>query len=646
MKHLLLCLAVSVLAYTAPLYAENLFYEFGPKTDTVILFTASVSADNQDNSATMQLKDFAQELQKRPPDIRIIIVITQHDSTDLPPDIPVRRLHGTQDLIKSLASYPNPIAVLITAGTHTSAKIIAGTNGNVAPSWLLQSVYNGLRHTGIPINFDPNTLLLHKLGWLEDDPALPLYNQADIPSIKIETAADISDFLCLFPSYLMDSRTIEQDKHYFAFLFRGALVITGEKTIVLIIIGAILTILCWLIMLSFVFGRKNEQHRHDLRILWWIPLYFFIVNALGFVIGSKITELVFALRFLSSTEMIFYPITALAVKYGIALFFMLIVVSLNIRIPLPRNRFIYGFLANTVCACNIFIFSTIDLSFAVFFLIMYLISLAAYQFKNTIIQTMFLIFLYSPLLPFLLHIMNNSEAVFPFIFALNTQPAILFIPFDLLLIRLLLSVEKQYGIKQWRLKAQAAISTAVLVTLLLWFFLMPDKTTDIHNNFVLMQKITQGQTAILKNYNGTQENAALQYRQHADGMSASQVEDSLIVGGTLDNYFERSIGTVSVRSSLKPEAIHVTIESQDGSALFEADQLFEKNSKGDKASFVSLPRPEMPFAIRFSGEKDAVLRITVQFWTRENPCGIIFEGEGNAPSFLLEIKKTLTIQAR
>ncbi|MGP1594065.1 MAG: hypothetical protein ACTTH8_02320 [Treponema sp.] len=645
MKNVLYCLLVSVLLCAAPVYAENLFYEFGPNADTVLLFTASVSSDNQANTATIQLKDFAQKLARNPPHIRIIIAITTHDKTDLPADIPVRRMHGTQELIKKLAAYPNPIAVLLAPGTHTAAKIIAGTRGSVTPSWLLQSVYTGLRHTGISIDFDTHALLLHRLGWLEDDPALRWYNQAHIPSIKIETTADISDFLNAFPQYLAELRTIEQDTHYFAALFRGALVITGERNIVLSITGAIFVILFWLILLSFVFGRKNEQHRHDVCILCWVPLCFFCINAVSFFIGSKIAEMIFSMRFLSASEMIVYPITALAVKYGIAVCFMLLAVSGNTLLPLPKNRFVYGFLANSVCACNIFLFSTIDFSFAIFFLLMYIISLIAYQFKNIIMQILCLILLYSPLLPFVVHFINNSEVLFPFVFTLNMQPAMLFLPFELLLIRLFLSIEKKYGLKQ-HIKLQAALSAVLLAPMILWCFFMPDKTMDRHTGFVLMQKVSQGKEYIVKNYGGTQEHTAVPYRRHSNGISAAQAEDSLTVDCSVNNYFQRSIGTVSLHSHLKPDAVHITIESENGSALFEANQPFEKNSKGDKASFVSLPHPEMPYSIRFSGEKDTVLHITVQFWTSENPCGIIVDGESSTPPFLLEIKKTFTVKAQ
>ena len=38
------------------LIAENIFYEFGPKTDKVIVFTASVGSDNQATAITLQLQ--------------------------------------------------------------------------------------------------------------------------------------------------------------------------------------------------------------------------------------------------------------------------------------------------------------------------------------------------------------------------------------------------------------------------------------------------------------------------------------------------------------------------------------------------------------------------------------------------------------
>ena len=44
------------------LIAENIFYEFGPKTDKVIVFTASAGSDNQATAITLQLQKYAQKL--------------------------------------------------------------------------------------------------------------------------------------------------------------------------------------------------------------------------------------------------------------------------------------------------------------------------------------------------------------------------------------------------------------------------------------------------------------------------------------------------------------------------------------------------------------------------------------------------------
>ena len=125
----------------------------------------------------------------------------------------------------------------------------------------------------------------------------------------------------------------------------------------------------------------------------------------------------------------------------------------------------------------------------------------------------------------------------------------------------------------------------------------------------------------------------------------------------MDNYFERSIGTITVDSPLKIEAFSVTVHAQNGVAVFESDTAFEQSSSGDTATFMSFPRPVFPGIIRFAGKKDAILTVSVVLWSKENPFNIkLAESTSNAYQtapddaheeypFLLKVEKTLHITA-
>ena len=120
------------------LIAENLLYEFGPKTDNVIVFTASVGSDNQATAVTLQLQKYAQKLSADAPDIHIIVAITKNDISELPADIPVKRYEGTQALIKTLSVYPNAAVCIVAPDTFNNARIITGTSKGTTPAWFLQ----------------------------------------------------------------------------------------------------------------------------------------------------------------------------------------------------------------------------------------------------------------------------------------------------------------------------------------------------------------------------------------------------------------------------------------------------------------------------------------------------------------------------
>ena len=649
------------------LCGENIIYEFGPKTDQLIVFTASVSDDNQATTASLQLSEFAQKLSARAPDVHIMVAITKNDISELPDSIAVKRYEGSKSLIKTLSAYPNAAVCLISSGEQERARIITGTSQGTAPSWLLKSVYASLQHANIRPDFYTPAVVFHRIGWIPDDPLLRLYNEAHIPAIKIKTNADLSGFFSTVAPAVIQNISNEWDTHFFVWQIHQKLLIINEQHIITLLIIASIFFLSWLIVFSFLFGRKREQHRRDLFILWWMPCYFFLVNWSGFLLGSKITELLFHLRFSALTDMNAFPITALAIKYTFALFFMFAFTAFNRFIPLPANRFIYGFMGHAVCLLNIFIFSFINLSFSIIFILIYLISLIAYQFKNIILQIIFIICLFLPLMPFITHIVMYRHFMFPIIFFTNIAAACIFIPFDLFLIRLGLSIDKKRKNSRPLLTVplQCKLTGALLLSLILWLLIMPIRKIQAQTPFILVHSIKNDQHSVIKisNESPIEEPITQYYCSNQD--IAEDASRFLTIQTSLENYFERSIGSITVSSAVKVEAYAITIHAQNGVAIFEADVSFEQNASGDTATFISTPRPSVPFVIHFSGRKDAALTISVVVWSKENPFGIRLtspqhnDGTSNEyirqqasanieslssdtePPFLLKIEKTI-----
>jgi len=662
---ILFFLLLFVLAPLQPLFGENTVYEFGPKTDTVIVFTAAADSESQSTTATLQLHEFAQKLAVTPPAVHIMVVLTQNDITDLPAEVPVKRYQGTKELIKKLSSYSNAAVCCIGTGSRERARIITGTSYGTSPAWLLRPAYSCLQQEHIPIDFYTNAVVFHRLGWLPDDPLLRLYNEAHIPVIKIETNADLSTFFNSFAAAAIQNISNAWDTHYFVWQVNSKLIIADEQHIIVILIVSSIIFLSWLIIFSFLFGRQQEQHIRDLLVLWWMPIYFFLVNWGCLFLGAKITEFLFYVRFSSYTEMNAFPLTALAVKYVFALFFMFAFTAFNKVIPLPANRFLYGFMGHAVCLLNIFVFSFINLSFSVIFMAIYLISLSAYHFKNIAIQIIFLVCLFVPLLPFMQHIILYRYFMLPIIFPINLASACIFVPFDLFLIRLSLSIDKKRKKKKQGLyiPLQCILTGSVLMLLMLWIFIMPVPAEMPQKPFTLIYTLNGAKGRLAKKYSDSEEVLHEYYHEqnHADSQSAAEF---LTVQTSLENYFERSIGTIVITSPLKVEAFSLTIQAQNGVAVFESDAAFEQNASGDTASVTSSPHPKLPFEMHFSGKKDASLTLSVILWSKENPYGIqlvddsaplstthnesAYTAENVAPPsvpFLFKIERTLHITA-
>lgn len=655
---LLACVALFFLPFQL-LFGENVFYEFGPKTDNVVVFTSSVGSDNQSTTATLQLQAFAKRLSQQAPEVHTIIAVTKNDISELPPDIPVKRFEGIKTLIQTLSSYPNAVVCFIEAGDRHKAKIITGTSAGTVPAWLLQSAYKSLQQEHIAIDFYPNDLIFHRLGWLPDDPVLMLYNEAKIPTIKLETNADLSAFFSSFSAAVMQDIKSEWDVHYFVRKANDKLIIVNERQIILILIVSLMLILLWLMFFSFLFGKKREQHVKDFLILWWMPLYFFLVNLIGLLIGSKVAELLFFVRFSSIVEMNSFPLITLSVKYVCALFFMFVFTFFHKCIPLPANRFIYGFMGHAVCLLNVFIFSFINLSFSMTFLLIYCISLIAYQFKSIILQIIFIVCLFLPIAPIVIHIIRYRHYLFHIVFFINVIPAFVFIPFDLFLIRLSLSIDKkrEKTVSRLKIPIQCKLMGSMFLALILWVFVMPVKQNTVYNDFILLQRLDETGSSVVKKYtHQTREDTVSNYERNSDSLTSELVDSFLTVQTSLENYFERSIGTITVNSPLKVEALSITVHVQNEVAIFEADKAFDQNSSGDTAYFVSPPRPTMPFVIHFSGKKNAGLAVTVSLWSHENPFGITLAADsgmnGKAadgsekPPFLLTVEKKLHVAVR
>ena len=638
------------------LIAENIFYEFGPKTDKVIVFTASAGSDNQATAITMQLQKYAQKLSADAPNTHIIVAITKNDVSELPVDVPVKRYEGTKALIQTLITYPNAAVCLLAPDKSDGARIITGTSKGTTPAWFLKAVYASLEQKNIPIDFYTNAVVFHRLGWLPDDPTLQLYNEANIPAIKIETGADLSDFFSSVAPTVIQSMSNEWDTHYFVFKLHTKLIIINEQHIVITLIVSSIIFLLWLMFFSFLFGKKRDQHIRDLLKLWWMPGYFFLVNWFSFFLGSKITEALFYLRFASAGELSVFPLTALSIKYVFALFFMFTVTAFNKFIPLPANRFIYGFIAHAVCLLNIFIFSFINLSFSIIFMVIYFVSLAAYHFKNIILQIIFIVCLFLPLMPFMMHIILYREYMFHIIFFINLASACIFVPFDLFLIRLSLSFDKKRKIvkPRFRIPIQCKVMGGVFLVLALWVFVMPVTKSTVRNRWIVIQHLNGDESSVVKKYiNSSAEEKITDYTRDNTQGTAETADHFLTVRTSFENYFERSIGTITIDSPLKIEAFSVTLIALNDIAIFESDVRFEQNSSGDTATFVSSPRPNFPVVIHFSGKKDAALTLSVVVWSNDNPFEIKVPvdnskdaaGKTEAIPFLLKVEKTLHITA-
>ncbi|UTC64930.1 hypothetical protein E4O00_01565 [Treponema sp. OMZ 788] len=608
----------------AEAYAENTIYELGPKSEHVIVFTASRNQNNESTFSTELLEAFAKDLKDVLFQTRVIIAITDNDFPALPESINMIESQNTKKLISKINESKSSLVFILSDGPSDRAVLSAGAVKKTSPPWMLKDLHEILQNQNIPVNFKYNDIILYRLGLIEDK-MLAEYFKEDIPAIKISYGADMRPALLSLINIYTHGISSEWDKHYNVKNIFGPTII-GEKTLVFLVIGVTLFALFYIFIFSFLFGRKREKNIRDLLLLWRVPILFFVITLFALYIGEYLTTILFSIRFSFQGSIKFLPITAISLKLLFSTIIISLFAYLNRYSKLPNNIFIYGYLAGIVCFLNIFIFSRVNLSLSIIFLEIYILSFFSYHFQRLYAQVFFLILNILLLLYYFYDVFFIKDNIIEILFyANNALTAMFILPYILMLLRFFMQLKKELPkakFIQIKITGAAAFLAAVIIILVLIypsFFHPKNKNEFIFYNIENRKKYISLISDIKNKLEIINDDNEL-YR-----LSGIDEDDFIKVQAGTQNYLERVIGEVNITPLIRAALIQVVISRTDGFPIYEANIDFKKSNEGKNAEFVSPINLMDAFSIKFSGEKNSVLHIKILAWFYDNPINPDFE---------------------
>ena len=556
---------------------------------------------------------------------------------------------GTNKVLSLISEEESVAVILLLPGKDDTILIRNGIRGKTSPAWLLKTVSNILSVSGKPWNLEDYMMPLYRIGWKNENDLLASYLHAEIPAIILESGTDLTPLLSQIAQSLSSKIPETNDNHYLSYKLKDSLVIIGENILVLIMIIASAVILMFLIIFSFMFGKKSDQRFRDFFHVWWLPFLYLIVNVLALYGGQFLAFILFHFRFGNNEAWGLIPGIALTVKLAIAWFFVTIVFSLNQLIRFPDDSFIYGYIASVVCMLNIFIFSSLDFSLSIFFLAVYIISFFAYHTSHPVAQVVGIIALALPFIPYVRALVSDGSMSIAPLYAgtdfWNIRIALFFMPFQLMFTRLFHTL-KLYAHKTKIFVPANLFFVFFFMLVMIGFALFvpawsEKRPLETHIIQIVDSKGNHLETTTpVKLSNLVVESDA----SFASNPSLAVTPEAIIKMTTGSQLLlERQLVSVSIQTAIPVRKLEIEVQCASGIAVYDASILFSLKNSGQEAVFVSAVNPANPWTINFSSSIESPLLITVRAWTRENPWGIIVRNKDMKTDYLLEVIRQVEI---
>ncbi len=445
--------------------------EAGTETETELVFAVPQEIAAATEPRLIELMD---QLRQVPLPVKTTILLQAGDFSRLPSDSFHDTPAGTGAYIAA-AENPASTAVILLSPAGTSAAeaakvmVVPGADGVMTPLWLLRR---------IPLNIDQNSVLPYRLNLAETDRRLEAFLKAGFDAAAVRFSADNDrQSAAVYAALLQLAGTFSAEdsdsdmRNYILVPFTSDVWIS-ERTVVLFYIISIAVVLFFVSSFS-LFGKNRAQTRKDFKQTWYLIPITVLVSAASLSLGQFFTE-----KLLYFAEVT--PVTVIMLKTGFSFLFVSLLFIAQVHFRLPVSPFVYGFLLTLVSILNIFIFTTIDISFLFIFIIEYLIIYVTRLARRLVPLVISSVMMLLPFIPYIAFLtVSASPQKIAYLaqpdFAGNVLLACALIPFQIMWLRILVRMNmfgKTRNISGFKIAAVtvtavaavAAVGTGMLFT--------------------------------------------------------------------------------------------------------------------------------------------------------------------------------------
>ena len=407
------------------------------------------------------------ELKEKNIPINTVFVLQASEYSILPEKYTENFAYGSTKMIENIYNKDNCAVIVITKpeSLTDSLEIIPGANGFMTPLWLIRQ---------IPLEIYNNSLLSYRLNLAKMNKRLEMFLANSIPAVGISFDSENKkqqEQLCsvleqIITNYSIENKDKNNSSTYMVINLFGKKIWLNEIFFVFLYLITAIIVLFSVCGFS-LFGEKQLSIKKDLLNVWYIIPIIIIISVLFLLLGQSLGE---KLSVFFNTS----PLFILYLKTFFSLILIAILFAILVIVKLPLSQVIYGYLITLISLVNIFVFSTIDITLLIVFLLEYLVIYFARFTKKTIWLFIISFFILIPFVPYVINIAENvsPEKLNNLIvtdFWGNLLYALMLIPLEIMWLRIFIRLNvygKQKGMSIFKIYGMAFSLLLILLLMI------------------------------------------------------------------------------------------------------------------------------------------------------------------------------------
>ncbi|MBR1715869.1 MAG: hypothetical protein IJ717_13115 [Treponema sp.] len=379
-------------------------------------------------------------------------------------------ISGTEVFADGIDDTDTTFSIVVKFDDMEKSSILTGNVNRITPLWLTRQITDAFIRTDQEFEIGNNLASLYRLGILKGDERMGSFIKNNIPAVAVKLRDDERnsgfDFLKNIVSKISVLESGEWDTHYiFLELRRPFKPVWIDERIFLLSCVAVMT-LSLLLLCGFSFiGESGARYKRDFIRSWYMIPITIGISVFTMIAGQWLLQSSDALRTMN-------PIYQFGGKMIFSTMFISATFLLQEQMKLPIATFVYGYVTSIVATINMFLFSSVDITFFVIFGIEYLLIHFSRPAKRIPFVAFWAVLMFAPFVPFAYSLVQEAsvETLSHIVFCswqTNVALAFAIFPFEMMWQKILVRVNIMIGMKGLGIvKATIAYMAAILVLLL------------------------------------------------------------------------------------------------------------------------------------------------------------------------------------